>query len=141
MVLSQSKDQAAGLFRFISGAFDASTSLGPLLTNVTVDTLELTSRADIVVRPASFRSTRGSTCIAVLCDEIAFWRSDESMNPDSEILRAVRPSLATTGGPMICISSPYAKRGELFKAYKRHYGNDDSPVLCRQRGYEPVVGS
>jgi hypothetical protein len=57
---------------------------------------------------------RGTTCVAVICDEIAFWGSEESANPDAEILHAVRPTLATSGGPLICISSPYARRGALW---------------------------
>ena len=42
---------------------------------------------------------RGYTCIAALCDEIAFWRSDESSaNPDAEIIAALRPAMATIPG-------------------------------------------
>jgi hypothetical protein len=67
----------------------------------------------------------------VLCDEVAFWRSDEtSANPDVEILRALRPGLASIPGSMLLIaSSPYAKRGELYSAFRRHYGKDDARVL------------
>jgi hypothetical protein len=36
------------------------------------------------------------TSVAVLADEACFWRSGESSNPDTEILTAARPSLATT---------------------------------------------
>jgi hypothetical protein len=110
--------------------------LSGLAENKTVDTLSLASRVDIVVRPASFRSTQGSTCVGVMCDEIAFWRSDDSANPDTEVLRALRPSLMTTQGPLVAISSPYARRGELWKAYRRHYGNDDSTALVVQAASE-----
>lgn len=132
MVLSATRDQAGNLFNLIKGGFAASPALKGLVENETADTLRLSSRIDIVVRPASFRSTRGGTCIGVVTDELAFWRTDDSANPDIEILRALRPSLATIGGPLIAISSPYAKRGELWKAHRRHHGNDDSPVLCIQ---------
>jgi hypothetical protein len=44
-----------------------------------------------------------------VADEIAFWQAEDgSANPDTEILRAVRPTLLTTHGPLIAISSPYA---------------------------------
>jgi hypothetical protein len=86
-------------------------------------------RLTIEVRPATFRGTRGFTTVAVVADEIAFWRSDESANPDSEILKALRPSLATTGGPLIAISSPHAQRGELYNVYKRHFGPDGDPLI------------
>jgi len=81
----------------------------------------------------SFRSVRGYTLVAVLADEVAFWRSEESANPDSEILAAVRPGLATIPGSLLlCISSPYARRGMLWQMYERHFGKDDSRVLIWQ---------
>ncbi len=66
-----------------------------------------------------------------MCDEVAFWRSDEtSLNPDVEILRALRPGLATIPGSMLLIaSSPYSQRGELYNAFRRHFGRDDARVL------------
>jgi hypothetical protein len=103
-------------------------ALRGLVESKTADTLWLKCHIDIVVRPASFRSTRGSTCVGILCDEIGFWRSEDSSNPDTEILRALRPSLITTGGPLVAISSPYARRGELWKAYRKHFGKGDSRV-------------
>lgn len=67
--------------------------------------------------------------IAALCDEIAFWRPDDSANSDKEILAALRPAMATIPGAMLlCASSPYARRGALWDAYRRHFGKD-SPVL------------
>jgi hypothetical protein len=57
--------------------------------------------------------------------------SESSANPDTEILRALRPSLMTTKGPLIAISSPYSRKGELWKAYAKHYGKD-SRVLVAQ---------
>jgi len=95
------------------------------------DTLSLKCHVDIVVRPASFRSTRGATAIAILCDETSFWRSDQSANPDTEVMRALRPSLLTTKGPLIAISSPYARRGELWKAYQRWYGKDSRSLVVQ----------
>ena len=85
----------------------------------------------IEIGVASFRSTRGYSYAAVLCDEVAFWRSDESsLNPDSEIIRALRPGLASIPGAMLLLaSSPYAKRGELYAAFRKHFGKDDGRVL------------
>jgi hypothetical protein len=81
------------------------------------------------IHVASFRSSRGYTLIAALCDEIAFWRSEESANPDRDILRSLRPGLATTNGMLLCASSPYAQRGEMWNALRRHFSKDDSDVL------------
>jgi len=95
----------------------------------TADSLTLTNNVRIEVRSASFRKIRGLTAIAVLADECAFWYSDESVNPDTEILNAARPALATTGGPLIAISSPYARRGALWETFKRHYGPEGDPAV------------
>jgi hypothetical protein len=45
--------------------------------------------------------------LAVIADELAFWYVDAAYaNPDVEILNAVEPGLATTGGALILASSP-----------------------------------
>jgi hypothetical protein len=85
----------------------------------------------IEVATASFRTSRGYSFAAVLADEVAFWRSDESSaNPDIEIMRALRPGMASIPGSILMLaSSPYAKRGELYAAYRRHFGKDNARVL------------
>lgn len=62
-------------------------------------------------------------------DEIAFWPQDDAADPDTEILAALRPALSTTGGVLIALSSPHARKGEMCKAYRTHYGKDVSSVL------------
>jgi hypothetical protein len=121
-VMAASTSQATQAFNFLEGIFAASPHLAELVGNVTADTISLKTGVDITIRPASFRTIRGITAIAAIADEISFWRSDDSANPDTEILRALRPSLATTGGMLCAISSPHAKRGELYATFKRHFG-------------------
>jgi hypothetical protein len=128
-LLAASVQQAQSAFSFVEGLFAHSPSLKDLLVSVTADTIVLSTGVDIRVRPASYRTIRGTTCVAAICDEIAFWRSDDSANPDKEILKALRPSLATTGGPLIAISSPHAKRGELYGTFRRHYGPNGDPLI------------
>ena len=78
-----------------------------------------------MIRPASWRTIRGITAVAAIADEMASWQaSDESANPAKEVLRALRPALGTTGGPLIVISSPRAKIGPLYQTYGKHYGAD-----------------
>ena len=60
--------------------------------------------------------------------------SDESANPDVEILNAARPALATTQGPLIAISSPYARRGALWDTYKKHFGPEGDPTILVAQG-------
>src|SRR5262249_18732398 len=63
-----------------------------------------------------------------------FWRTEESVNPDIEILAAVRPTLLTTRGPLFAISSPYARRGVLYDTYRRHYGPEGDPRILVAQG-------
>ena len=128
-ILAASTLQAGQAFNFVAGIFSAAPNLKPLIENVTADTLSLSTGVDIQVRPASFRTIRGITAVAAIGDEIAFWRSEDSANPDTEILRALLPTLATTGGMLACISSPHAKRGKLYATFKRHYGPAGHPLI------------
>jgi len=99
----------------------------------TSEGFDLKNAVTIEVTSASFRATRGYTFAAVIADEIAYWRTEEdSANVDTEILNAVRPGLSTIPGAMlICASSPYAQRGELFENYRRHYGKPGGPLVWR----------
>jgi hypothetical protein len=59
---------------------------------------------------ASFRSTRGYTIVAALCDEVAFWPSEDSASPDYGVLDALRLGMATVPGPvLICASRHLAE--------------------------------
>jgi predicted DNA-binding transcriptional regulator AlpA len=86
-----------------------------------------------VARLAACATVRGYTFAAVLCDELAFWRSDDSANPDDEIISAVRPGMLTIPNAMLlCASSPYARRGALWDAHQTYFGKDDPEVLVWQ---------
>lgn len=134
LFLAQSQRTARIAFRYAQHAFQELPLLAKEVAGITQETISLRRGIDLEIRPASFRGLRGITSIGVVADEVAFWFNDEtSANPDHEILAAVRPSLATTGGPVVLVSSPYAKRGELWLAYKNHHGpTGDSRVLVAQ---------
>ncbi|MCU7807330.1 MAG: hypothetical protein KZQ73_05605 [Candidatus Thiodiazotropha sp. (ex Semelilucina semeliformis)] len=132
MVLAADRKQARSVFRYISGLIQANHMLRALVVREDRETIELSNRTVIEISTASFRSVRGYTLAAVICDEIAFWRDTESANPDVEILQALRPALATLNGQLIALSSPYAKRGELYNHYRRYFGKDDPSILVAQ---------
>jgi hypothetical protein len=104
--------------------------LASLIDREAAEAIDLTNAVSIEIHVASYRTTRGYTLAAVLCDEIAFWRSDDSAEPDYAILDALRPGLGTLPGAMLlCASSPYAQSAALHDAYRRYYAQDDAPVL------------
>ena len=120
---------------YAEACFERSPILKQLIANRTADALELTNGISLEVRPASFRKLRGPTYIAVIADELAFWYVDAAYaNPDVEILNAVEPGLATTGGPLILASSPHARRGALWDVFKRHYGANGDPLILVAHG-------
>jgi hypothetical protein len=142
MVIATDRRQARVIFRYIEALVDGVPMLGKLVTERVKESIDLANRVTIEVHTCSFRTVRGYTVVAALCDEIAFWRSDESLNPDHEILNALRPAMATVPGAMLlCASSPYARRGALYQAWQEHFGKD-SPTLVWQadtRTMNPTV--
>ena len=136
LCLAQNRDQAAVVLNFVAGIFNEVPLLAKMVTNWTAESISLNNGIDIEVRTASFRGLRGVTSVAVIADEAAFWYSEDtgSRNTDAEILGAVRPSLATTGGPLIIISSPHGKSGEVYEAYRKNFGPDGDPRVLVVNG-------
>jgi hypothetical protein len=136
--------QAAIILDYVAAFFALSPMLYDRIVNRVGDTLELKGNIAIEVRAGSFRRLRGPTYIAAIADESAFWYSDDgaSLNPDTEILNAIRPGLGTTGGMLVVASSPYARRGALWDAYRQHYGSrgSDSILVCHgaTRDFNPT---
>lgn len=132
MLLAADRQQARTLLRYVRGLFEHPL-LAPLVTRETESSIELGgTRTIIEIATASHRATRGYTVAACIADEIAFWFHDGA-SPDKAIIQAIRPALATLGGPLVALSSPYAKRGILWETYKRHYGDNASDrVLVAQ---------
>ena len=123
LCLAQDTKVAAKLLEFIEANLTGSPILRQMIKGRTQDSIDLSNNVRMEVRPVSFRRLRGPTYVAVICDEIAYWYTELTYaNPDIEVLNAVEPGLATTGGPLVLISSPYSKAGVLWDRYKKHYG-------------------
>jgi hypothetical protein len=141
-ILAASVSQAGRAFMHTRGILQNSPVLSQeIVGEPTAGVIRLKTGVDIEVRPASFRTIRGVTAVAAVADEVAFWRHDQTANPDKEILDALRPALATTGGPLWVISSPYAKRGEIYNAWRRDHGPTGDPQILIARGPSRVFNS
>jgi hypothetical protein len=134
VVLAADREQAKVVLRYVAGLIDGAPMLARMGHSRTAEAIHLRTGVSIEVHTANFRSIRGRTILAAICDEIAFWRSDESANPDTEIVNAIKPAMMTVpgGGLLLCISSPYARRGVLWEAYRDHFGHDGDPKLVWQ---------
>jgi hypothetical protein len=130
LLVAADREQAKILHRYCQGILSPPI-LQNLVLNVTASEIELKGGVTIEVVTRSYRTVRGrSVCVAVL-DELSFWRDDDSANPDSQVLNAVRASMATFGSDAMVIagSSPYARRGVLWDAFKRWHGREDARNL------------
>jgi hypothetical protein len=130
MVIAADRRQARTIYRYCQAMLRVPL-LATLVERETADAIDLSNGVTIEIAVASYKSVRGYTVVAGLCDELAFWSTDEgSSNPDVEIIGALRPAMATVPGAMLlCASSPYARRGALWTTFKRHFGRADSPLL------------
>ncbi len=140
MVVAADRDQAQVCFRYIEAFFDSIPMLGTLVINRTKESIELANRVVIQVQTCNFRRIRGRTVACAIFDEAALWFNDtESRNPDAEVLAAVRPAMLTIPNSLLMvISSPYARRGIVWDAYRRYYGTDTLGVLVVQGDTETM---
>jgi hypothetical protein len=116
------------LFRYASAPFEHRPFSG-YVAGRTAATLALKNGVVVAAYPCRPPSIRGLRARVVVIDELAFFRSTDNIPLDTEMLRAVRPTLATTGGKLIILSSPYASTGALWEIHRQHYGRDDSSTL------------
>jgi hypothetical protein len=95
--------------------------------------IELVDGVTIEVMTCSHRSIRSRTVLAALCDELGFWPKGESASPDTEVLAALKPCMATIpNAPLLGASSPYDRRGVLWDQYSNNFGRDGSSSLVWQ---------
>lgn len=142
MVIAADRRQARVIIRYVAAMLNLIPLLKKMLLRETADSFELNNQVSIEIGTASFRTTRGYTFAAVLADEIAFWRTDDAAEPDYAILDALRPGMATIPNAMlICASSPYARRGALWDAFRRYWGKDGAPLVWQAatRDMNPTV--
>lgn len=129
------QDQRASLrtlLRYAVAPFESVPALERSVTSQTADALTLASGVVLAAYPCRPAAVRGLRARVAAVDELAFFITSEGRPVDVEMLRAVRPTLATTGGRLLVLSSPYGQAGALWELHRQHYGKDDSPVLVWQ---------
>lgn len=130
-VIASDRDQARVVMNYVK----AILSRGPLSGVLNKEPLktQVFLRNDIVIeiRTASDAGIRGYTTVATICDELAAWRASEQYaNPSEEILNALRPTMSTVKGSLLIgISTPKARKGALWNAFKDFYGKNDPHTL------------
>ncbi len=130
LLLAQNMRQAKIVRGYIEGKIRRSPVLQRHVMATRAHELELDNRITIAIHPASFRAIRGLSVVSCICDEIAFWWTEDGYaNPDIEVLRAVRPAMATfPHGKLLLVSSPYTMNGALWDIWQRRDSDPDTLV-------------
>lgn len=130
MVIAADRKQARVIKRYVSGLLHAHPSLEVIIERETAEAIWLTNGLCIEIHTCSFRSLRGYTCIGAAVDEVAFWDTEDSANPDKEVLVALRAAMASVPEAMLIgLTSVYARRGEVWRMFEKHFGKDSADVL------------
>jgi hypothetical protein len=130
MCLAADRTQARIVLNYCRAYFERIPMLSELVTREVADGFELSTGADVSVMSSNFRSVRGRSIALAILDECAFWRSEESASPDTEVYGALVPGLATIPGSMLIgISSPHRSAGLLYSKWREAYGKGDDDVL------------
>jgi hypothetical protein len=133
-IIATDKDQAKIIKNYISGILNSNDIFRRLIDREHQWEIELENGIVIAVKTCNYRTVRGFTVLAAICEEIAFWRDENSANPAQEVLAALRPALATVPESMLIgISTPYSRSGVLYEQYRANFGKGDaqSPLIWK----------
>jgi hypothetical protein len=108
LLVSRSYRQAAELFRILTGFH---RRLGnPLVERRNAQQLVLTNLSRVLCLPCREDTIRGYAGVSLLV-------LDEAARVPDDLYRAVRPMLAVSAGRLVCLSTPYGKRGFFWHAW------------------------
>lgn len=131
-IVSPTRQQSSICWNYLVGLFESSPILRQEIAETTPSAkmLSLRNGLQIAVLTGDPKRIRGYTLVAAVIDEVAFFGLDEesSVRSDVELIRSIRPSLATTKGRLICISSPYARKGFCYTSFLRYHGANRGKV-------------
>jgi phage terminase large subunit len=110
VLLSKTLPQAKELFNMVK---EFHARLGSrFLVKRTVQELRLEGGSRVICLPCKESSIRGYSGVTLLV-------IDEAARVPDELYRAARPMLAATDGRLICLSTPFGKRGFFYDAWVR----------------------
>ena len=131
-IIATDRYQARIIKDYISGILDSTATLRAMVERDLADQIDLKNRVSIKIATNSFRTIRGYTVLTAICEEVAFWRSDLTANPDREVVNALKPALATIPDSLLLsISTPYSRRGILYDVFKKAYGQPGKTLVWK----------
>jgi hypothetical protein len=114
LLLSRSHRQSTELFRILTRCYDRLSR--PSRKRQTVQELWLSNYSEVLCLPCKEETIRGYSGINLVV-------IDEAARVPDDLYRAVRAMMATVTGRLICLSTPYGKRGFFYNAWVN--GSDD----------------
>jgi hypothetical protein len=120
VLLSPTQRQSGEIFRKVLDGYHALDDSVPALTQ-TQSQLELANQSRIVCLPGSEETLRGYSAPALLV-------IDEAAQVSDDLYRTVRPMLAVSRGRLLCLSTPFGRRGFFY-----HEWQEGGPAWQRVR--------
>lgn len=117
------------LLRYAREPFEVLQPFRAEVVRETADTLELRNGVSLSAYPCRPAAVRGIRACVVVVDELAFFVATDGRPTDTEMLRVARGRVATTGGKIIILSSPYGQTGALWELHRKHFGREDASTL------------
>jgi hypothetical protein len=114
LLVSRSHRQSKELFGIVAEFYRRFDK--PMLERLTNEELRLTNFSRIVSLPCREETIRGYSRVSLLV-------IDEAARVPDDLYRAVMPMLAVSNGRLVCLSTPYGRRGYFYEAWSR--GGDD----------------
>lgn len=130
-VIASDREQCRQIMSYLKAFIVDHPLLADRVAKSSDEKITLTNGIIIEVVTSSYKAVRGRTILIALCDEAAFWSREDGSNPASEVIKALRPSMATVKRSLMLVaSSPYARSGPLYEAWQRYWGKNHKTVLC-----------
>ena len=133
LILSPTKRQSQIVHGYLRAIFQTPILAQEVIAE-TKEGFNLRNGVRVETMASDFRSVRGWTLLGAILDEACYMGVDDDskVRNDQELIRAISPSLATSGGPLIAISSPFQRRGWAYKTWDQNYGKVNPNVLVWQ---------
>jgi phage terminase large subunit-like protein len=84
LIIATNSKQARVIFRYVRALLTHVPMLAKLVQRATAHSFDLDNDTTIEVHPASYRTTRGYTIVAALCDEIDNTAKKQRGRPDTD---------------------------------------------------------
>ncbi len=130
-ILSPTRLQSRIIFSYLKSVFHSTSLLANEVVEETKDGFVLRNGLEVHIMTGSPQSGgRGFSNVAVIVDECCFFGiSEDSVRSDLELIRSLRPSLSSTGGRLLAVSTPFSAQGWAYATFRRCFANDDADTL------------